>query len=159
MARRKIVGLESAEWCQQPRFAVSVKGAKGSRKRGLAFERRVQDELTAIYSGSADVFCNRWISFVDAAGDGIASPDCVIIPHDSAKPLVIVECKLTWRRRAKEKLASVYGVLLRQIYPDREQRHAQICRRLTLACPDDICHELDGLTARAAKYTMIHLAF
>lgn len=156
MKRRSVKGLVFARWCDKPRFASAIRKTRGSRKRGLQYERRVTDELTELYADVAEVHCNRWLEFQDDRGPGLASPDCVIVPTDPAKPIVIVEVKLSWKAGVQSKLALIYGRLIKEIYPEFEQRHVQICRSLRRSCTDEPCHDLDDLLDRDDIYSLTH---
>jgi hypothetical protein len=156
LKRRSIKGLRKAAWCEKPRFASTIGKTKGSRRRGLTYERRVTQELTELYGDVAEVFCNRWIEFEDERGPGLASPDCVIIPKDRSKPIVIVEVKLSWKAGVRSKLALIYGRLLKEIYPDREQRHVQVCRALRRDCKEEACLEIDNLLEQTETYRLCH---
>jgi hypothetical protein len=116
----------------------------------------VTQELTELYGAVADVFCNRWIEFEDDRGPGLASPDCVIIPRDRSKPIVIVEVKLSWKAGVKSKLSLVYGCLLKHLYPDREQRHTQICRALRRDCKEEPLLDIADLLEQTTPYSLRH---
>jgi hypothetical protein len=154
--RRSIKGLRSAAWCEKPRFASTIGKTKGSRRRGLTYERRVTQELTELYGVVAEVFCNRWVEFEDERGAGLASPDCVIIPHDKSKPIVIVEVKLSWKAGVRSKLALIYGRLIKEMYPEFEQRHVQICRALRRSCKEEPLLGIADLLDQADSYSLRH---
>jgi hypothetical protein len=157
MRRRSVDGLKSAVFCEPPKFRPTIKKTRRvACKRGLQYERRVILELTDLYSSFAEVKPGPWIKYEDRAGTAICQPDCLLIPKDPALPIVIVECKLSHRPRAREKLAAIYGPVVEMLYPGRPQRHVQITRSLRRGRGAADSNDIDDLLKRTETYLLIH---
>lgn len=127
MGRRYIKGLL---WCKRttkPNFKKQRQTA--AQKRGITYERKIAKILREIYEPEAEVQHGPWLEFEDAKGWGICQPDVLILPTDVAKPLLLIEIKLTHKPEAEGKLRNVYKPLISKLYPTRKIRIVQVYRR------------------------------
>ena len=82
--------------------------------RGLAFEAAVKKRLKNIYAKSK---AGPWLNYVTANNrSSICQPDMLIWLSDTH--ILIIEAKLTWQRKAREKLMNFYKPLIECIHPD-----------------------------------------
>jgi hypothetical protein len=155
--RTRVTGLKTASFCDPPQFRPTIRKTKRlSCRRGLQYERRVAEELMRLYADVAEVKAGPWIRYTDAAGETICQPDVLIIPNDPSAPIVIVECKLSHRPKAQDKLSAIYGVVVAGLYPDRPQRHVQVCRSLRRGRGQAASNDIDDLLDQAEKYRLVH---
>jgi hypothetical protein len=91
---------------EAPAPAWAGKGAlKGTRARGLTFERKVGKILTNIWPQTR---AGVWLRFKDWAGEAWAQPDFYVPLEDR---VLIFECKLTECRQAWVQLDKYKGLL------------------------------------------------
>jgi hypothetical protein len=80
--------------------------AKGSRARGLAYEKLVAQAIPGALHG-------QWFDFLDAAGPGCCCPDVLLL---AKRATVCIEVKLTDCDEGREQLSLLYAPILRWIY-------------------------------------------
>ncbi len=120
MPHRIISRLESAAECD-PVFTPSK--LKGSRAKGLAYQRQVEKELASLWAG---VRSGQWFLFFDAFGRGHAQPDAfVVFPTH----VLLFEIKLTQTHEAFLQMAQLYSPILEHVYK-RPIMTVQICKIL-----------------------------
>lgn len=64
-----------------------------------------------------------WIEFEDANGEGLASPDAILIRPGH---FVVFEVKLSWTPAAAEELQLLYAPLCREVWPDHTTRLIEV---------------------------------
>lgn len=121
MTRREVRGLKWARFGPKPHYLTSQK-QRGLRAKGLAYERKVGKALLLDHPNA---LLGQWIYFEDFKGPGVAQPDILLTLGNS---LHIIECKLSYKEEAEEKIRRVYGTLLRHIYPDHVLHFTQVFR-------------------------------
>ncbi len=114
--------------------------AKGKRRAGLVYERKVANYLEALYPER--VRHGQWFTFEDKRGKGWCQTDILVMPEDT-EPLVIVEVKLTYKPGAKHKLKSFYQPVVRNVWPVPRIIRVQVCKNLTKTFADDTITDLD----------------
>lgn len=105
---RIIVGLREAALTAHNPWP--KRRARGSRSKGLAYERKVQRALRRSFPRA---FCGQWIVFEDANGRGYAQPDAYALRHAD---ILLLEAKLSYRESAWEQMRRLYVPLLEFIY-------------------------------------------
>jgi hypothetical protein len=123
--------MRQVEYCEEPEFVKKSKKPTGRKLQGLKYEANVAKVLKRLYS-ECEVMHGPWIKYLNGPKDckvKWAQPDVVIVPKRG--PIVIVECKLTWRPGASEKLERLYGPLIKRLYPRRKVVLVQVCKNLT----------------------------
>lgn len=95
------------------------------------YEYRVVKLLRALY-GEDQVLHGPWIEYEDSRGKGWCQPDAIILPPSEDKPLVIIECKLTAKGAAEEKLKNIYCPVIERIFqiPAERIKLVQVCKNL-----------------------------
>ena len=103
------------------------KNLKGSRGKGLTYQRRVERELKRRFSFCArDLFIGQWLAFLDGNGRGFAQPDAYLVgPHS----IVVFEVKLTQHPNGLQQIHQLYRPLLGFIY-EKPVTGILICRNL-----------------------------
>lgn len=89
---------------------------RGSKAKGIAYERRVQRKLKEMVregSLSCSLFPSQWIEFYDENGRGWAQPDIYGVGEDW---VLLVECKLTQQEWGYAQMNNLYRPLLEWIY-------------------------------------------
>lgn len=89
---------------------------KGSRAKGLTYERAVGRRLIRrIDAGDlrAELVSNQWFRFVDKNGKGFCQTDHYLICGDF---IILIECKLTQNKFAKNQMLKLYKPVLEHIY-------------------------------------------
>lgn len=119
MTRTAVKGLKWAHYGPHPSFIPRTR-YKGSRARGIAFERKIGKLLKADHP---IISLGQWIYFEDSLGLGVAQPDILL---QNEKCTHIVECKLSYRNDIELKLREVYGTLLRFLHPEYSLHFTQI---------------------------------
>ena len=115
-----------------------------------------------MYGNEAEVIHGPWILFEDRRGKGVAQPDSIIIPHNPDLPIVVVECKLTYKEAAKAKLRRLYWRLAKLIWPGRRIYCIQVCRAFPWGLDTDLLklRSLNGLLTQEldkAYYVVHHI--
>ena len=117
MASREISGLKWARLIPgRPPRIPAAKNRRGSRAKGLAFERRVGKKLSCMIQRgelNGKLFSGHWIEFEDENGRGYAQPDHFVL---TSNRIILVECKLTQRSAAWIQLRRLYKPLLEHIF-------------------------------------------
>jgi len=106
---RQIRGLERAELI--PESPWPKKRARGSRSKGLAYERQLHKALRKRFGEAAR--CGQWIRFLDGAGWGHAQPDAYILRESD---ILLLEAKLSYRATAWNQMRGLYVPLLDRLY-------------------------------------------
>lgn len=119
--RDTVIDLTAAEWSDRPDFARSS-GRTASQRKGLRYERKIEEDLKELYGDSLK--CGPWIKFTDRRGTGYAQPDFIV---DLPDRVLIIECKLTYKPKAKDKLRRVYARLIRMLN-SKPRLCVQVCR-------------------------------
>jgi hypothetical protein len=137
--RKKIHQLEWAKFTTKG--MPSPKHKAGSfKKKGVMYEKRVADYCRSHYGGR--VSHGQWIKFEDERGAGKCQPDILILPRSKEDPIVIIECKLTWKKGVEDKIKGVYGTCIKDIFPGYKVRYIQACKRLSRSFKGVIIDEL-----------------
>lgn len=97
---------------------------KGSRAKGLAFERKFAREVEKRWGSCA--VPSQWLYFRDANGPGYAQPDVYV---ELANRVLVFECKLTYTPAAWRQLYKLYAPLLGELLQKRVVC-VQVCRNL-----------------------------
>lgn len=99
---RRVRGLTLSQRCE-PRGLPKPKAIVA--KAGLAYEKKV---LGALKGAGLNVEHNPWFYFEDANGPGYCIPDILVQCPKIPTRQIIVECKLTYKEEALEKLNKLY---------------------------------------------------
>jgi hypothetical protein len=119
MTRSAIKDLKEARYGPRPRY-ISRPRHKGLRAMGVAYERKFGKRFLRDYPTA---LLGQWIYFVDARGAGVAQPDVLLRTEDAVH---VVECKLSHKEDAEQKIRKVYGVLLRHLHPGLKIHFTQV---------------------------------
>jgi hypothetical protein len=120
---RRIGTLLFVSLCQRPSHIPQQKRARGSKARGLAYEKRVARELRTRL-GLPFTF-HQWIKFHETNGDqGYAEPEGWF---ELADEIILVECKLTGVQYGHEQMLHTYKPLLEWHFK-KPVRCLMICR-------------------------------
>lgn len=92
---------------------------------GLAYQHKFTKllERRASSYGWEAILVEPWIRYEDANGDGLASPDAVLIRPGH---LAVFEVKLSWTPAAAEELQLLYAPLCRDIWNDCDIRLIEV---------------------------------
>lgn len=126
-------GVQKAEWCTQPRFIRSGKGAKGARAAGLRYERRAQLYLAAM-AGSREYLRGPWVAF-KCHGDAqwrYCQPDGVLVEE---KRIVIVEIKYHHTTDAWWQLWRLYRPVVQFLFKGREVLCVEVVKWADMVLP------------------------
>jgi len=154
--KRTIKNLRRARFDRtgKPPRTRSGSASSAASRRGLSFERRVADALTALaWQGHlSNLRLGPWISFEDANGPGRAQPDAVFSARLArGYAVVVAEIKLTETADAWSQLHGLYVPLCEWLFPDAWIVPVQISRGLlpegSRAAPHTVvtCSELSQL--------------
>src|SRR3954470_9248395 len=106
---RRITGLLQVELSSSPWPKTSHKGSKA---KGLSFERKVGKELIRqMATGelkSGKLHSGTWLKYLDRNGPGFAQPDHFILYSDL---ILLLECKLKQNTQAEDQLQILYRPL------------------------------------------------
>jgi hypothetical protein len=131
---RLISNLRSAQRCE-PKFPAQA--SNPAAVLGLRYERKLVRTLRS--TSGLVVEHNPWFEFIDANGWGCCSLDVLVSgPRLGPKaPVLILECKLTWKPEAEEKLRGLYEpiVTLALDLPVRSIRSLTVAKHLTPEAP------------------------
>lgn len=135
--RTRIIGLKSVRLAEErPAFIPKPSKSKMSaaQRDGLRYEKKIYD-LTRAYLSRYNyrVFHGAWYEFEDSSGPGYASPDVLAIPPDTSLPLIVLECKRTWRTTGFKQLKGIYRPLTEACFPGHKLRCLQVCFNLSRA--------------------------
>lgn len=100
---------------------------RGTKAEGKRFERLVALRLRTLFPQN-EVQHNPWYRYGDELGDGLASPDVIVIAPEW---LLLCECKRTFRPEAFEKLTRFYLPLVVARWPGRYYGMIQFCANLS----------------------------
>ncbi len=147
----KVQGMfQRVAWCKAPQFEPQVKTA--TQKKGLRYEARVIKRLEELYLESCQVLAGPWISY-----DGlVCQPDAVIVPENNSMAVVLVEVKLTYKRKATDKARSLYKPLLKVLFPDRKIICAQIFNRVRYGFNEPTVKIEQLLEKHDSKFLLCH---
>ena len=106
---RKIDGLLVASWTNKG-WSKPKRLPKGAKGRGLSFERKMKKFLDKL---DVDFVHDKWISFVDLNGAGMAQPDFLVVKDDF---VLLIECKLRESESGYEQMLSLYKPLVEMLY-------------------------------------------
>lgn len=120
---------------------MELSGHTAAQRAGHVYEEKCANYLRARF-GEDRILHNPWIEFCDRHGRRWAQPDIVLLPPEEedkkynwlSPPVVILECKLTYTRRAAEsQLRNLYYPLVQKIWGFAKQDHklVQVCKNLT----------------------------
>src|SRR5690348_4326837 len=113
---RAAVGrVEFAEWCDGPAALARRKGRTQAQKRGLAFERRALQFLSA---SLGEFKSGPWIRWHTRDDEFLCQPDglCEISDYK----VFVFECKSRHCIEAYWQLRHLYVPVVRRLYPNRE---------------------------------------
>jgi hypothetical protein len=124
---RKVTSVEWARACERPRAIPRTRHARGTKAKGLAYERALYRAMC----GSGFTFQHgQWFAFHADGKLGFCQPDFVY----PSSAIIVIECKLTNIEQATEQLLDLYFPVLRAAY-DRPVRGI-IAVRSVHRCPD-----------------------
>lgn len=92
--QRKLDGLLWVEASEPPPFATGPRRLKGMAAKGKAYEGKVGKLLSRTHASGdlpGDLWLGPWFRYEDAAGEGLAQPDALLVCDDR---IVIIEVKL-----------------------------------------------------------------
>jgi hypothetical protein len=108
--------------------------ARGVKKMGLAYERRVLDVFVAIY-GSRFVV-SPMIYYTSLEGQQHrAIPDGLLYPHGNLSEVWIIEVKLAHTEMVWDQLIERYLPLIQILHPGARVRTIEVCRSYDPAVP------------------------
>lgn len=155
---RVVSGLQwAALSTESPKFLRESK--KGSKARGLAYEKKVKKWLerrSSSFPRESEFFFGQWLAFVDDGGSGLAQPDIYILLPGGW--ILLIEIKLTQTDYAEAQLEKLYKPLLEHIYRPAGICCVQICKNLRYDAP----HKIEDLSQlvdspRAGTFLLHHL--
>ena len=135
--------MKNANFCEAPTFI--KKKLTSSQKRGLLYEKRALKIVKEVYPN----LDRKWIVYEKNDQKRLCEPDSFLILDNR---LIIFEVKLNWKAHAYWKMETLYGPLLKMIYPKLEQSYIQICRHV-LGHKEKKFYKLDNLPQKGC----IHL--
>lgn len=110
---RHVRGLQAATLEPSGPFP-SNRRLRGSAAEGIRYQRKVQDELSAL-DGYGTIHNEPWIRYTDTYGTHWCQPDAVLETYNL---VLVTEVKLSLRRfkTAKAQLQSLYRPVLAKIF-------------------------------------------
>ena len=103
---RKVKNVVWARECDWPKCIPRTRRARGTKARGLAYERALAKKLGIALHG-------QWFSFFADGEYGYCQPDFLLIED---RAITVIECKLTNVEQATEQLLDLYFPVLRAAY-------------------------------------------
>ena len=126
---KKILPAEEIEWsvllAGWPKEIPKPTKLKGVQKAGLAYEKRVGKYLKARFGKNAMI--GPWFQFLDKNGKRYCQPDFLLTLDGQ---IYKIECKLSFRGRARDKLKKVYGPVVSAALNGSPPILIQVCRTL-----------------------------
>lgn len=113
---RVLKGLTSAKITEPPKIYAERPKLKGSRAKGITYERMVGRRLQErINKGEipAELVSSQWFSFFDSVGPGYCQIDHYLICPGF---IILIECKLTQSDSAPDQMDKLYRPILEMIY-------------------------------------------
>lgn len=99
----------------------------GAQLAGGRYERQIIKRLSETFN-HLTVEDHPWLVYKCPAKQGICQPDALLWTNPTH--CIIVECKLTWQRGARDKLVNFYGPLVTALKPDVVTSYVQIFKHL-----------------------------
>ena len=135
---RKVQDLVSVEFLKHSPWPIPH--PRGSRARGMAFERAVGKELKTRFP-LIPLKSGQWFRFSDSLGTSHAQPDHYLI---FPQLILLLECKLKQNTTAEEQLLHLYRPILeytyhRPVFTIQAFRHWRFRpNRFEVRCPSEL---------------------
>lgn len=153
-------GCSFVRFCDKPQFAYTHGREKGSKRRGLLYQARVESYLESSVSGKWVLINGPWIEYVDTAKKvRLAQPDILAINVEVGK-LVIVEIKLSRVALAWWQLNAKYRPLIQQLFPKWDIALLEVVSQVyAVAVPENVrlVHSLDA--AQPGETSLMQVAY
>lgn len=139
---RKFVGAERCSFvsfCDKPQFACTKGKERGSKRRGLLYQARVEKYLEEQRKDPWALINGPWIEYADAAGKfRYAQPDILAI-NPTLGRIVIVEIKLSRVPLAWWQLNRKYRPLVEALFPRWEIGMLEVVSQVyAVAVPESV---------------------
>lgn len=136
---KKIGPLLSASLCSRPRGIPLPKRLRGSKAKGVAYEKKVVRELPRRLGLSLTY--HQWIEWTQRDGQkGFAEPEGWFELQDE---IILIECKLTGIHFGHGQMTDTYKPLLEFLFPDKPIRCLMICRGVLPSTPGPFVNSIE----------------
>ena len=114
---KPVRGLQGVRLIAEPTFAKTKGNVKGSKRRGLLYQKKVVEFLEDVVPQNWVPIPGPWFEFVDATGHRYAQADWIAIDPTTGF-LCLTEIKLTRVPSAWWQLNRLYLPLLQRLFPE-----------------------------------------